>query len=99
MEESAFDAVRRELLSEAERSPGLLADLANLERYIAETYSARAFIELLQNADDANARRLLIVREGEWLICANDGQPFTRDNFYSLCRSAYSEKKRGGWNR
>lgn len=94
-EESVLDSVRLELLTEAQRSPGLLADLANLERYIAETYSARSFIELLQNADDAKANRFLIAQEGDWLFCANDGQPFSRNDFYSLCRSAFSDKKRG----
>jgi len=94
-EESVLDSVRLELLAEAQRSPGLLADLANLERYIAETYSARSFIELLQNADDAKAKRFLIAQEGDWLFCANDGQPFSRNDFYSLCRSAFSDKKRG----
>lgn len=95
MEASIFNAVRLELMQEAERSPGLLADLANLERYVAETYSARSFIELLQNADDAGATHFLIAWEGNWLICANDGRPFSRNDFYSLCRSAFSEKKRG----
>lgn len=95
MEESILNSVRVELLAEAQRSPGLLTDLANLERYIAETYSARSFIELLQNADDAQARRFLITQEGDWLVCANDGQPFSRNDFYSLCRSAFSDKKRG----
>ena len=94
-EESVLGSVRLELLTEAQRSPGLLADLANLERYIAETYSARSFIELLQNADDAKAKRFLIAQEGDWLLCANDGLPFSRNDFYSLCRSAFSEKKRG----
>ncbi len=88
-------SVRNELLGEAQRSPGLLADLANLERYIAETYSARSFIELLQNADDAKATRFLVTRHGEWLVCANDGQTFSRQDFYSLCRSASSAKQRG----
>ena len=88
-------AVREELLGEALRSPGLLADLANLERYIAETYSARSFIELLQNADDAGASRFMVTRHGEWLICANDGRAFSRQDFYSLCRSASSAKQRG----
>ena len=32
-------SVRDELLTEAKLSPGLLADLANLERYVSETYS------------------------------------------------------------
>ncbi len=88
-------SVRDELLGEAQRSPGLLADLANLERYIAETYSARSFIELLQNADDAEATRFLVTRHGEWLVCANDGRAFSRQDFYSLCRSASSAKQRG----
>lgn len=88
-------SVRDELLSEAKLSPGLLADLANLERYVAETYSARSFIELLQNADDAGASRFLIMQDGDRLICANDGRPFSRSDFYSLCRSASSDKKRG----
>jgi hypothetical protein len=95
MEQSILNSVRIELLAEAHRSPGLLTDLANLERYIAETYSARSFIELLQNADDAKAKRFLIVQEGDWLLCANDGQAFSRNDFYSLCRSAFSDKKRG----
>ncbi|MGB4672466.1 MAG: DUF3883 domain-containing protein [Azovibrio sp.] len=73
----------------------MLADLANLERYIAETYSARSFIELLQNADDAKASRFLVTRHGEWLVCANDGLGFSRGDFYSLCRSASSAKQRG----
>lgn len=88
-------SVRDELLSEAKLSPGLLADLANLERYVAETYSARSFIELLQNADDAGAKRFLVMQDGDRLICANDGHPFSRNDFYSLCRSASSDKKRG----
>lgn len=90
-----FTSVRDELLGEALNSPGLLADLANLERYVAETYSARSFIELLQNADDAEATRFLVTRHGEWLICANDGRRFSRQDFFSLCRSASSAKQRG----
>ena len=90
-----LSSVRNELLTEAKQSPGLLADLANLERYVAETYSARSFIELLQNADDAKAQRFVVVREGAWLLCANDGRAFSRDDFYSLCRSASSSKQRG----
>lgn len=88
-------SVRQELLGEAQRSPGLLSDLANLERYVAETYSARSFIELLQNADDAKAGRFLVTRHGDYLVCANDGLSFSRQDFHSLCRSASSEKQRG----
>lgn len=87
--------VRIELLKEARNSPGLLTDLANLERYVAETYSSRSFIELLQNADDANASHFEILRHGDWLVCANNGNEFSQDDFYSLCRSASSSKQRG----
>jgi hypothetical protein len=55
---------------------------------------ARRF-ELLQNADDAKATRFLVTRHGEWLVCANDGQAFSRQDFYSLCRNASSAKQRG----
>lgn len=87
--------VRRPLLDEARRSPTLLSDLAGLEHYIAESYDARSFVELLQNADDAGAARFTIQRVGDSLLVANDGHPFTQTDFESLCRSAASSKERG----
>lgn len=87
--------VRAPLLREACQSPALLSDLAGLEQYVAESYSARSFIELLQNADDAQARRFLIEAIGEVLLVANDGRYFTPDDLESLCRSAVSRKHRG----
>jgi hypothetical protein len=90
-----LERVRQPLLDEALKSPSLLADLAGLEIYIAESYDARSFIELLQNADDAQATRFLIQRAGEILLVANDGKYFTHSDFESLCRSAASSKSRG----
>src|SRR5919106_1381945 len=87
--------VRYPLLEEARRSPTLLSDLAGLERYIAESYDARSFVELLQNADDAGAARFAVQRTDDFLLVANDGRPFTREDFKSLCRSAASTKQRG----
>lgn len=87
--------VREQLLAEAVASPALLADLAGLEQYLAESYNARAFIELLQNADDAGATRFSLVQRPGHLLVANDGRPFTQDDFESLCRSAASHKMRG----
>jgi hypothetical protein len=87
--------VRRPLLEEARLSPALLSDLAGLEQYVAESYDARSFCELLQNADDANASRFLIERVGNYLFVANDGKEFTQSDFESLCRSAASTKRRG----
>lgn len=95
VEMSILDEVRRPLLEEARNSPTLLSDLAGLEQYIAESYDARSFVELLQNADDAGATRFSIHRVGDSLLVANDGRPFTRTDFESLCRSAASSKERG----
>ena len=90
-----LNEVRQSLLDEARRSPVLLSDLAGLEEYVSESYDARSFIELLQNADDAGAARFVIQQSGDFLLVANDGRLFTRTDFESLCRSAASSKNRG----
>ncbi len=90
-----LNLIRPPLLEEALKSPALLSDLAGLEAYIAESYNARSFIELLQNADDAGASKFSIRRVDEFLFVANDGREFTQEDFESLCRSAASSKHRG----
>ena len=95
MSSTMLEEVRQSLLEEARRSPSLLSDLAGLEQYVAESYDARSFVELLQNADDAGASRFLVHRAGNLLLVANDGRPFNRTDFESLCRSAASHKHRG----
>jgi len=87
--------VRKPLLDEAQHSPALLSDLAGLERYVAESYDSRSFVELLQNADDAGADRFVIHRSDDFLLVANNGHHFTELEFESLCRSAASPKHRG----
>ena len=87
--------VRLPLLEEAQRSPHLLSDLAGLEKYVAESYDSRSFIELLQNADDAKATSFLVKKIYGYLIVANNGSPFTVNDFESICRSASSTKSRG----
>jgi hypothetical protein len=87
--------VRLPLLEEAQRSPHLLSDLAGLEKYVAESYDSRSFIELLQNADDAKATSFLVKKIYGYLIVANNGNPFTVNDFESICRSASSTKSRG----
>jgi hypothetical protein len=87
--------LRQSLLEEGRNSPALLSDLAGLEQYLAESYDARSFVELLQNADDAGACRFAVQKAGEFLLVANDGREFTREDFESLCRSAASSKHRG----
>lgn len=92
---NVLNSVRQPLVDEAQKSPALLSDLAGLEQIVAESYDARAFVELLQNADDAGASRFAIHRLGELLLVANDGHHFTAAEFQSLCRSAASSKHRG----
>lgn len=88
--------IQQAFIAEAAAAPTLFADLAKVELYISESYRARAFIELLQNADDAGARRFIIRLSGDKLFVANDGRPFTSDDIRALCRSGASNKRRGG---
>jgi hypothetical protein len=90
-----LERVRKSLLEEALKSPTLLSDLAGLEQYVAESYDARAFVELLQNADDSGASCFTVLRAGRFLFAANNGHCFTESEFESLCRSAASSKHRG----
>lgn len=85
------DAFTREAL----HSPALLEDMASMERYLSESYTERAFIELLQNADDAQSRRVIIEWSNGDLIVANDGRPFSKSDILAISRSGASTKKRG----
>ena len=87
--------LRETLIAEAKSSPMLLSDLAGLEAYVSESYNSRSFIELLQNADDANATKFCVKRSGDYLFVANNGRPFNIKDLESLCRSASSNKVRG----
>lgn len=87
--------LRDSLIAEAKSSPMLLSDLAGLEAYVSESYNSRSFIELLQNADDANATKFYVKRSGDYLFVANNGRPFNIKDLESLCRSAFSNKVRG----
>ena len=87
--------LRETLIAEAKSSPMLLSELAGLEAYVSESYNSRSFIELLQNADDANATKFYVKRSGDYLFVANNGRPFNIKDLESLCRSASSNKVRG----
>ena len=50
--------LQNEFKIEAKNAPMLFKDLAKVEQYIAESYKTRSFIELIQNADDANSKSL-----------------------------------------
>lgn len=92
---SVFKKIQLEILKEAQFSPNLLTDLAGLEEYIAETYNKRSFIELLQNADDANASSFCINQiNNDTIIVANNGRSFSEKDLISICRSASSFKNK-----
>jgi hypothetical protein len=93
--DALLSSVRDRLLAEAERSPGLLEDLAGLESYISESYHCRSLIELLQNADDAGSGSFSVYRDNGMVVVANDGREFTEADLESLCRSAHSAKDGG----
>jgi hypothetical protein len=76
-------------------SAGLLAELAGLETYIAETYTQRCLTELLQNSDDAGSTKVHIFQLNNDLVYLNNGKAFDDADFVSLCSSALSSKQRG----
>lgn len=90
-----LNELRTLLVGEAKSSPNLLSDLAGLEKYIAESYNNRSFIELLQNADDAKSTKFKILNRNNCLFVANNGNIFSSYDLESLCRSASSNKVRG----
>jgi hypothetical protein len=49
--------------------------------------------ELLQNADDAGARKASVQFAGETFVFEHDGADFTEDQFASLCRFGFSNKR------
>lgn len=91
-----FADLRQEFLKEAKYSPKLFKDLAKVEQYIAESYKTRAFVELIQNADDAGASKFGIYDINGGFVIANNGRPFTLEDVEALCRSGSSNKQRGG---
>lgn len=82
-------------IKEATASPRMLEDLAAMERYMSESYDGRTFVELLQNADDANSTQVKVLLEGDAIIVANNGRPFDENDIMSICRSGASSKQRG----
>ena len=92
---NAIDSLIHSFSQEARNAPKLFGDLAKVEQYIAESYKARALIELLQNADDAQSKKFGIHDFADGLAVGNDGQPFTLDDIEALCRSGASDKRRG----
>ena len=86
--------ITKKFLDEALASPSMLADIAALERYNAESYDGKVITELLQNADDALSKKFKIVDIDSTIIFANDGRQFDENDIESISRSGASQKNR-----
>lgn len=95
MLKNIIEKVNKEFVREAKSSPGLMEDMAAMEKYMAESYGERIFIELLQNADDANSTKIKVLYRNNHLFFANDGRPFNENDIISISRSGSSKKQRG----
>lgn len=82
-------------MNEALSSPRMLEDLAAMEKYMSESYDGRTFVELLQNADDAESKRVKVFLVDDTLVVANDGRSFDKKDIMAICRSGASSKQRG----
>lgn len=87
--------ISADFLSEAKNSPRLLEDMASMEKYMAESYSGRIFVELLQNADDSGSNKVLLTEQHGHIIFANSGRCFNGNDVLSISRSGASFKERG----
>ena len=87
--------VSENFIREAKQSPQLLSDMAKMEYYMAESYSGRLFVELLQNADDAKSTRIISYYNNGNLYFANNGKPFDDSDLIAISRSGASDKQRG----
>lgn len=87
--------ISEDFLEEAKKSISLIEDMAAMERYMAESYSGRIFIELIQNADDCQSTKIALKQIGNDLYFANNGTPFCSEDIISISRSGSSMKKRG----
>lgn len=95
MFENIINKISSEFIEESKSSPRLLEDLAAMEKYMAESYGGRTLIELIQNADDADSKKIKAVMLNNTFIFANDGRPFDENDLISISRSGASTKERG----
>ena len=79
-----IEQISDNFIAEALASPRMLEDLAAMEKYMSESYDGRTFVELLQNADDAESCRVKVFLVGDTLVVANDGRPFNESDIMAI---------------
>lgn len=92
---TTVEKISKDFIAEAVASPNLLADMAAMEKYMAESYSGRVFVELLQNADDCKSTKIYVKEVAGNILFANNGRPFDENDVIAISRSGSSSKKRG----
>lgn len=95
MFKESINKINKQFIKEASESPQLLEDMAAMEKYMAESYSGRMFVELLQNAEDCGSKKVRLFKHNKHIIFANNGRPFNEDDILAISRSGASKKKRG----
>jgi len=93
LDRSRFSKVRDQWIRPSFDLTGLkfLRLKAESERFVRELYRNRAPYELLQNADDAKAKRAVFILTPEGMAFVHDGAWFTVANFRSLA-DGWSDK-------
>lgn len=89
-----FDKIRQKTENrwkQLEGDPELAAPWHQLFKQVQST--RHVISELLQNADDAGATEVSSRIENKIFTFAHNGQDFTEDDFASLCRFGYSNKR------
>jgi len=89
-----FDKIYRDRLErweQLERDPELAGPWKQLFRQVQSP--RHVLSELLQNADDAGARRVRVWIEKDVFYFEHDGHDFTEEELASLCRFGFSNKR------
>jgi hypothetical protein len=89
-----FDAIRRDAerrWQQLEDDPDLAAPWRQLFRQVQSP--RHVLSELLQNADDAGATAAEVDLSGADFVFSHNGADFTAEDFASLCRFGYSNKR------
>ena len=89
---SRIEQETRENWGLLETRPEIAAPWHQLFRQV-QTSVRHVVSELLQNADDAGAKSASVRVEGDIFIFEHDGTDFTAEQFASLCRFGFSNKR------
>jgi len=89
-----FDAIKRKAAQrwdQLEKDPELAAPWYQLFKQVQNP--RHVLSELLQNADDAGATEARVEIKDGYFLFEHNGKDFTGDDFASLCRFGYSNKR------